>query len=369
MAVPVRASLALYMSLFGAVSIFAQTPAATDELIFINGEKLIGELKSATDTKVTFKSNMAGEVTVEWSKVQELRTAKHFATIHKDVVFQHRSEAAKVPRGNLEMKNQTIEIAGAERPIPVGQVSNVVSEVEFERALHHRSWREGWLGSATAGLAFTRSTQDLNTVTSTIELARNEPGETWLRPRARTYFDFTSAYGKITQPGSPAIKTSLYHSDAERDFYFSNRFYALAGGTWDHNSAQGLDLQQAYGGGFGFTIFKNEHTDFQVMGTLRYIKQQFTDSASNKNLIASRFNQTFSHTFANKMTFSEQAGITPAYNNTDAYSAGYIAAFTIPVYHRVGFSITSFDQYINDPPPGFKKNSFQLTVGATYAFK
>jgi hypothetical protein len=43
-----------------------------DTLLFNDGEKLIGHLERSTDTKVTFKSDMAGEITVDWSKVQEL---------------------------------------------------------------------------------------------------------------------------------------------------------------------------------------------------------------------------------------------------------------------------------------------------------
>lgn len=359
----------LIVTLFAAC-LSAQNQPTPDVLTFTNGEKLIGELKSATDTKVTFKSDMAGEVTVEWSKVQELRSSKPFAAIPKDVVFKSSEDAAKVVQGTLEMRNQTLELAtgAAPRSIPVGQVSNVVSEPAFQRALHHRRWREGWLGAATAGLAIARSTQNLQTITSTIDLSRTDPGESWLRPRSRTHFDFNSAYGKISQSGSPTLKTSLYHSDLERDYYFSKRFYALGSGSWDHNFAQGLDLQQAYGGGIGYTVFKTERSELQSMATVRYVNQKFSVGPSQQ-LIASNFQENFTHAFANKITFNEQATISPAWNNTNAYSAGYLAALTVPVFHRFGLSVASFDNYINDPPPGFKKNSIQFTIGASYAFK
>jgi hypothetical protein len=31
--------------------------------------------------------------------------------------------------------------------------------------------------------------------------------------------------------------------------------------------------------------------------------------------------------------------------------------------------IGSLDTFLNDPPPGFRKNSFQFTAGLTYALK
>src|SRR5581483_7187408 len=50
-----------------------------DVLVFVDGEKLIGHLESATGASVVFKSDMAGEVTVDWSKIQELRSSEKFA--------------------------------------------------------------------------------------------------------------------------------------------------------------------------------------------------------------------------------------------------------------------------------------------------
>jgi len=38
-----------------------------------------------------------------------------------------------------------------------------------------------------------------------------------------------------------------------------------------------------------------------------------------------------------------------------------------PVYHRLGFTVGVVDNYVNDAPIGFKKNSFSFTLGATYS--
>ena len=56
-----------------------------DVLIFTDGEKMIGHLERATDSSVVFTSDMVGEVTVEWSKIQELRSSQKFAAIPKGV--------------------------------------------------------------------------------------------------------------------------------------------------------------------------------------------------------------------------------------------------------------------------------------------
>jgi hypothetical protein len=41
----------------------------------------------------------------------------------------------------------------------------------------------------------------------------------------------------------------------------------------------------------------------------------------------------------------------------------------MPVYKRLSLAITALDTFLNDPPPGFKKNSFQFTTGLTYTLR
>src|SRR5580698_7033303 len=112
--------------------------AEPDVLIFTDGEKLIGHLKSATAATLTFKSDMAGEVTVEWSKVQELRTAEKFAAVPKGVILRKLNDASQVPQGTVSMTDQKIQVSpgpqGSPTTLPVGNVANVVPEDSFQHA-------------------------------------------------------------------------------------------------------------------------------------------------------------------------------------------------------------------------------------------
>lgn len=65
--------------------------------------------------------------------------------------------------------------------------------------------------------------------------------------------------------------------------------------------------------------------------------------------------------------FTEPGDYIPAWNDTNAFSAVVNANLTFPVYRRFGFTVGGIDNYLNDPPLGFKKNSFTLTLGATYS--
>jgi putative salt-induced outer membrane protein YdiY len=363
--------------LIGTNSLRGQNPNASagkpgpDILLFKNGEKLLGQLQSATGTAVTFKSEMAGVVTVEWSKVQELQTSERFAVVPKGVTLRRADETAKVAKGPLTVKDDKVEInsgQGAPQQMPVADLSNVVNASAFDNAFRRQSFLSGWKGGATLGIALTEATQKNQTISSALNLVRAVPAESWLNLRSRTTIEFNQAYGKLTQPNVPSVKTDLIHAGAEQDWYLNPRLFAFGRAMFDHSFSQGLDLQQNYGGGIGVVLIKGVNQELDFKAGLDYINQRFQDSRLNQQLFGSSFSETYTKTFAHNILFNEQAGITPAWNNTDAYSAFASAALTFPVYHHFGLTIGAIDNFLNNPPPTFKKNSFQLTVGATYNF-
>lgn len=342
----------------------------TDVLLFSDGEKLIGHLERADAKSVVFKSDMAGEVSVEWSKVQELRSDQKFAAIPKNVKLRGRADVSKVPEGTLSASGQKVELTpGAAAPsqlVPVGDLAQLVPAPAFESAFHY-GFTQGWTGGATAGVSLTEATQKDQTFTAAVNLVRAAPSENWLDVRSRTILDFNEAYSQITQPLSPTVKTSLFHADGEEDWYLSSRVFAFGQAMFDHSISQGLDLQQTYGGGAGFVIVKSAKQELDFKASADYIDQQFADSALNKKLVGSIFGETYIQKFAHGILLNEQGGITPSWNNTSAYSAFASAGLTLPVFHHLGVTVGALDNFLNDPPPGFKKNSFQLTLGATYS--
>jgi len=77
--------------------------AEPDVLIATSGEKLIGQFESATAATVTFKSEVAGEVVVAWSKVKEPHSKRRFAVIPKDVKISNAEEAKTIPEGTVSV--------------------------------------------------------------------------------------------------------------------------------------------------------------------------------------------------------------------------------------------------------------------------
>ena len=362
--------------------------AGPDVLILSNGDTLHGKLVNASDGKVTFHSDVLGDVSLGWDKIRELHTAGSYAVLDKTVKFRGKKKAAQIPTGPLEVTNEQVRVqgesGGAPAPIPVANVAYILDKSTLDKELYHRpSFAAGWNGAATAAAAIVTATQNQYTFSGAIGLVRAVPSVSWLTPRDRTSLDFTGSFGKITQPAHrdpitgtvvPAVvtKSALYHADAERDEYLSSRVFALAQTAFDHNYAQDLDLQQIYGAGLGVTFLKTPKQEADLKATVQYERQQFiTDSAANQNLIGSTFSAAY--VLHHKLvTYTQSVAFIPAYNNMHAYSANETNTLAFPAYKNFSLSLGTLDSYLNDPPvslPPTKRNSFQFTMGVSYAIK
>ena len=369
----VRAAL---LAACGAALLYSQAPPAAkpqpDVLIFTDGEKLIGQLKSAKGDSVVFKSDMAGEVTVAWSKIQELRTWHPFAVIGKHAKLVRHMDVSQVPQGNVTMTDRKIAVeaaAGAPRTVPVADAGFMLPSPEFEKAMNRNAgFFDDWGGAVTAGASVVHATQDASTFTGGIAMVRAEPTESWLLPSTRTLLNFSVAYGKVTQPGSLDIKTDIFHAGAEEDKYFSPRAFGYGQAVFDHNYAQGLDLQQMYGGGLGWTAYKTGAAELDVKAAMSYIDQSFSAGAS-QSLVGSTFAEIYTRKFQHGILLNEQIAFTPAWNNSRAYFGTGGVSLALPVHKRLSVALGALDTFLNDPPPSFKKNSFQFTAGLTYALK
>jgi hypothetical protein len=348
----------------------AQTPPEPDVLVFTDGEKLIGHLVGSTGNSVTFKSDMAGEITVDWSKVKELHSSGKFAIAEKGVVFGRHDDPTKVPQGTVTLADQKLQITpvngGAPQTVPVANTQNVIPQDSFLRAFEKPRLSQYWKGTASFGAAIVAATQNSRSFSSAVSLVRTVPNESWISPRYRTTIDFSSAYGELTEPNPrTTIKTDVIHAGVEQDEYLSQRVFAFGAATWDHSLSQGLDLQQTYGGGLGWTVFKTAVHELDLKGEMAYVSQNFADGTT-KHLVGSVFTETYDRLFKHGMIFHEQLAVTPVFNDASAYSALGTVNLSIPVYKRLAVTIGAVDSYLNSPPANFKRNSFQFLTNLTY---
>ena len=304
---------------------------------------------------------------MDWSKVKELHASEKFAVVKKDVKLGKRPDAATIPQGAVAVSDQNLHVEPGAETIPISEVAHVVPEPVFERAvLNTPGLLHGWKGAITGAASLVEATQHGRTFTGNVTLARAIPTETWLAAHNRTLVNFSISHGTLDQPNSPRVKTDIYHLDAERDQYFSPRVYAFGQLGYDHNFSQGLDLEQNYGLGIGVTVVKSADTELDLKTSGSYIKQAFEEPTKDLNLFGSIFAETLTHKFRKRILLTQQISLLPTWSDLNAYSGSGNVTVTMPVYKRINFTAGAVDAFLNNPPPGFKKNSLQITTGLTY---
>ena len=376
-------SLVAGMLFHQTVAAWAQSAAAKpapDVIVFTNGDQLTGTLERASADSFVFKSDVVGEVTVSADKIKELHANGKFVALKKNEKI---TRTSKQP-GTMTYGDNAISVAdtksGAPEVIPIKNLANLIDDATFTAEVTGNPgiWY-GWHGAVSGGITVIESTQNGQSYNVAVNLARLIPSVDFLPPRTRSTINVLETYGKITQPAIPqtipptlasVTKTNIFHADAEHDKYFdATKLYGLVGVSFDHNYSQGLNLQQIYGIGLGWTFIKTPVQQFDVKADVHYERQNFQPPTPNTNLIGSSFTELYHRNLPAKIIFTESGTFIPAWNNTNAYSAIFAAGLQMPTYKRLSLNVNLLDNYLNNPAVGFNKNSLQFVTGVLYTLK
>ena len=357
---------------------WAQKPDP-DLIVFTNGDQLTGTLERATGDSFVFKSDIVGEITVSADKIKELRAGGKFVALKKNEKITRTSKQA----GTITYGDNAVSVAAtssnAPEVVPVKDLAYLIDSATYNKEVTSNPgiWY-GWNGSISGGITLVESTQTGQTYNLAANLIRVVPSVAFLPPRTRSTINVLETYGKITQPAIPTTnppilasvtKTNIFHADAEHDKYFTSRFYGLVGASFDHNYSLGLNFQQIYGIGLGWTVIKTPVQQFDVKADVHYERQNFQPPTENNNLIGSSFSELYQRNLPAKIIFTESGTFIPAWNKTNAYSAIFAAGLQLPTYKRLSLNVNLLDNYLNNPAVGFNNNSFQFITGVLYTLK
>jgi hypothetical protein len=350
-----------------------------DVIVFTNGDQLTGTLEKAIGDSFVFKSDVVGEVTVSADKIKELRASGKFVALKKGEKI---TRTSKHP-GAITYADNAISVedtpSSTPEVVPVKNLAYLVDNATYTTDVtSNPGFSYGWHGAVSGGITLIESTQTGQTYSAAVNLVRLVPSLDFLPPRTRSTINVLETYGKITQPAIPQTipptlasetKTSIFHADAEHDKYFTPRFYGLVDASFDHNFSQGLNLQQIYGVGVGWTLIKTPVQEFDVKVDVHYERQNFQPPTASNNLIGSSFTELYHRNLPRKIIFTESGTFIPAWNNTNAYSAIFAAGLQMPTYKRFSLNVNLLDNYLHNPAVGFNNNSLQFITGVLYTLK
>jgi len=379
----------IVLALCGARANAEAAKAGPDRITFINGDQLTGKLGKVVYGTVSFHSDVLGDLSIPLTKIKELHTAEAFAAGAKDQHLTKKNVALKIPVGKIALEDDTLKVMlpeGEVQSFPAKDLGFMLDETAFQRELHNESdFFYGWYGTATLGATVVKSTNSAQTYTGAVALVRAIPTIAGLPAGSKTILNLSATYGLAKDPlivsgddvfqTASVTKTDILHGDLEYDKFFTPLVFGLVNGSADHNYGNGLELQQSYGAGLGWGILRSPQNDLAVRAILQYEQQQFYNGITSglgtptENLVSASIGETWSRTFPHNVKFNEYVTLNPTFNVVRAYSGVAGSSLLFPVYKNLNFSVSTTDNYLGDPPEGFKRNTFQFTSGISYTLK
>lgn len=209
-------------------------PARGDEVLFLNGDRLTGKILKATGGKLTIKTEGAGDVTVDMSKVKTFSTD---APVEVGIKAEPPVSADVSPGPDRHV--QTAPAPGAPpQPVAIADISAINSPPAWTGSFSLNGLRTSG-NSETEQLGF-----------------RGALSKRW--PHDRLTFGAEYSYGRQEDPSTGEKSTTIDYAMAlaKYDHFFTGHFYGYLGTKAERDKVAALELRLAPGAGVGYQWFE-----------------------------------------------------------------------------------------------------------------
>ena len=347
-----------FLAIFaGAIAL--ASAASADTVVLKNGDHLTGTVEVSDGKDVTLKTDFAGEIKIQWSAVQELKTDKPIYVVTPDKKTV--SGTVSTDGSNLLIhtaNNGTVQIALAQ--VTVVRSSDV--ETAYEKSLHP-SLLEAWKGGASLGFAVARGNSETTNLTTGFTAGRKT-----LHDELTLYE--SSLYSTNDLPGGGVIANSIL-GGAKFDRNFTKRLFVFVSADYAHDALQDLNLRQIYSGGLGVHLINNPNTTLDFLAGANYTRETYGGGATavDRNLAGITVGEDFMHKFGKSTTLTEVFYFYPDFSNTSEYRFSLDAASVTKINKWLGWQTSLTDRYVTDPPiAGTKSNDIIFSTGINVSF-
>ncbi len=328
-----------------------------DQIVLKNGDRLTGTIEQSDGKALVIKTEFAGEVTVDWSAVQEITSSQALHMTLSD---------GKTVSGTVTTSDGNFAVATANAGTvtePKDSVSKIFGEAQqaaYEKSLHP-GLLEGWQGGANVGFGLTRG----NSETKNLALAFTADRKT-LHDHLGLYTN--SVYAANDAPGAtPSTTANAVQGGIRYDHDFTPRLFGYVGADFQTDALQTLDLRSVFGGGLGLHVIKNERTTLDLLGGINYTREKYSLLPS-RSFAAASIGEELNQKLGKNTVLVQKLYFFPNLNETGEYRATFNLGTVTKISKWLGWQNAFGDIYVTNPPAGAKQNDILLTTGLNFSF-
>ena len=186
----------------------------TDTVTFYNGDRAVCEIKSLTQGKLLIKTVAMGTISVEWRKVSNVVSSKHFEIVLSD----HSTFYGRID-GVDSLREATLSFGIFVQNVPLDDIVGL-------DPINKKFWAE-LDGSLSVGFSFTHGTENLQFNSSGDVVFRNK--------RAVHSISFNSNVSS-----NPSNQSRKQDAGYRYQLYYKNRIYNALDLRWEQNTELGI---------------------------------------------------------------------------------------------------------------------------------
>lgn len=330
-----------YKLLFIFMCVIYTGNALSDVVFLSNGDRLSGAVINKTEKVLMFRTEFAGEIEINWDKVEQLSTDTYIEVVLNDETHI---------KGTLllnEESEQLIDVSGKSVELKLEQVA-VINPPETPK-FHTK-------GQVNFGMEIDRGNTD--------EDDYHLDAEAVLRwPVDRLTFMFEGDYEE--SDGSASKQEAKFLTDY--DHFITEKFYATAGTLLEHDKFADLELRTTINAGVGYQLIENNRTNLSIEGSPGYLWEDFDESDDQDYPIA-LWRLKFDHYLFEKWKL--QAFHNHRFTQSLEDGSDYIflsrSGLRIPLYENFQATIQYNFERDNDPADDADKDDRETLITAGY---
>ncbi len=318
---------------------------SADEVVFKNGERLVGTIERVVDGKITITSEAVGSVTVDFVQVATFSTNAPVEIHFKDgTVTSQKVEAAGCGR---------ISTAGTDVVQAQSFAVDSIVAINPPKKVPAR-----WTGNITAGYTLTKGNSETETANIGVSLARRAEND-------RITLDAAYLFSAQEDPDTGGEKTTQdkWYAGLKYDYFVSEKTYVFGNGRVERNRIAELDNRLTLGGGIGCQWFESETFNLGTEAGIAWLYEKYDTEDDSQSEFSVQLGYHLDKQLNDHVTFLHNLTYYPAFSDlSDCFlttQAELRAALTKSLFGS--FKVVL--DYDSTPAAGSKKTDLTYILG------
>ena len=321
--------------------------AGADELVLKNGDRLTGKVVHLVGGKMAFKSDKAGDVTVNLADIQTFSSDEPVTVNLKDgTTFQQKILSAEAGlfavAGTEDLKTQQFSVAdivSINKPIPK------------------------WTGEVSVGITSTHG----NTKTETISASANATKRTE-NDRTAVSADYAKGTQRDPDTGEDVTIEDWWRARGKYDYFFSKKGYGYLDVRYEKDAVAELDRRVIVGVGGGYQWIESDDMNFSTEFGLASLYEKFDNQTDSNSELSLQLGYNFDKKLRKNIKFTHDLTYYPAIDKISDYymttTAGLRADFT----EKLFLTLKAIFNYDATPAIGRGSTDTKYFLGLGYRF-